>query len=461
MKGKSSRYVRYAVQIGFLAFLTYVGYMHQKLGGGPAGMPSVDALCPLGGAETIYSYIKSGLLLRRTAPSALILFGSVALMTVLLGRVFCGWICPLGTIGQLSASLGEKIGIKKIKLSDKTDRIMRLGKYVVLAIAVLGSWYYGTLLWRDFDPWVAWMHISAGWSEVKESPWSFGVLFVTVIGASMVIERFWCRYLCPLGGLLSILQKFSLVKVRRNDSTCVHCHKCSSSCPMGLDPESKEVETSPDCIACGECVISCPVQDTLTMGTSKKRLSPLAVGLLGLIIFFGIYGTARYTGIWTTSASMPQIKEQVNPADYVFGWMSLDKVSEITGLSPEKLIDIGNLEPNIPHDKPLKSIEGVDDHKFTDEVKEWFNSDESKLITVVSPQAPSNINELRGSLTLIELGSMFSVDPSDIVRYLVDEKGWTGTIPLDQPMKDIAKSRGEEVQVIRDAVKYILTKQTS
>ena len=183
MKGKGSRIVRYTVQIGFLAFLTYIGYMHQQLGGGPNGMPPVDALCPLGGAESMYSYLKSGIWLRRTAPSAMVLFVSVALMTVLLGRVFCGWICPLGTIGQLSASLGRKIGIKKIELPErKTDRVMRLGKYVVLAIAVLGSWYYGTLLWRGYDPWVAWMHISAGWAEVEEAPWAFGILFFVVIG---------------------------------------------------------------------------------------------------------------------------------------------------------------------------------------------------------------------------------------------------------------------------------------
>ncbi|GAB1486067.1 hypothetical protein MASR2M79_11140 [Aminivibrio sp.] len=63
--------IRYGIMIGFLLFLTWVGYRHQVLGGGPAGVPPVDALCPLGGLESLYTWIRSGTWLRRTAPSAM------------------------------------------------------------------------------------------------------------------------------------------------------------------------------------------------------------------------------------------------------------------------------------------------------------------------------------------------------------------------------------------------------
>ena len=455
MKTKRSRWLRYGVQLGFLAFMTYMGYMHQKLGGGTQGAPTVDALCPLGGMESIYGYITSGTWLRRTAPSALILFGAVALMTVLLGRIFCGWICPLGTIGEWSSKIGKKLGIKQIEIPDGPDRVMRLGKYVVMAIAVFGAWYYGTLLWRDYDPWVAWMHISAGWAEVEESPWAFAVLFGTVIGASFFVERFWCRYLCPLGGLLSILQKFSLVKVRRDDSTCVHCMKCDSSCPMGLKPESAKVVTSGDCIACGECVESCPVADTLEAGTSGRKISPMAMGIVGLIIFFGIYGTAKTTGYWQTYASAPKGVTVEDPAEYVYGWMSLEQVSDQVGLPIEKLVEIGNLPEGIPTDVAMKRIEGVDDHEFTEALSLWFEANDVPKTEMSA--IPENPDEIKGSLTLLEIGTMYGVDPSEIVDMLRD-KGWTGEISLEEPVKDIAKSRGEEVQVIRDAVKDILGK---
>ncbi|PKL02056.1 MAG: hypothetical protein CVV55_06405, partial [Synergistetes bacterium HGW-Synergistetes-2] len=77
--------IRYGVMFAFLAYISWVGYQHQVLGGGPAGIPPVDALCPLGGLESIYSYLTSGVWLRRIAPSALILFIAVAGITLLLG----------------------------------------------------------------------------------------------------------------------------------------------------------------------------------------------------------------------------------------------------------------------------------------------------------------------------------------------------------------------------------------
>ncbi|GAB1427491.1 hypothetical protein MASR2M17_09170 [Aminivibrio sp.] len=72
-------------------------------------------------------------------------------------------------------------------------------KYVILAVILYFTWTLGTLAWRPWDPWVSWMHLSAGWDEIVSSPWGYVVLFLLVIGAGVFIERFWCRYLCPLG----------------------------------------------------------------------------------------------------------------------------------------------------------------------------------------------------------------------------------------------------------------------
>lgn len=456
MKGSGSRWVRYSVQLGFLAFMTYLGYMHQRLGGGPQGVPPVDALCPLGGAESLYGYLSSGNWLRRTAPSALILLIAVISMTAIAGRVFCGWICPLGTIGEWSASLGKGIGIKQRRLSAPVDAFLRLGKYVVLSVAVFGSWHYGTLLWRGYDPWVAWMHLSAGWAEIEEAPWSFAVLFGLVIGASMVVERFWCRYLCPLGGLLSLFQKISPVKVRRDESLCVHCHRCGSVCPMGLDPESKEVETSADCISCGECVLRCPVDGALKMGTSRFRLSPVAVGFIGLALFFGVYGTARLGDKWETSTPAPSNMEGGNPADLVYGWMSLEQVSQQTGVPVETLIALGGLPQDTPRDLSMKKIDGFDDHAFTESLARWFEEKRSEK-AVFTAEKTANPDEIRGSSTLNEIALAYGIGILDIVAELTVE-GWSGDIQLDRPVKDIAKEREREVQEIRDVVKRLLNR---
>lgn len=83
----SSR-LRILIQGSFLAFMTWTGYRHQVLGGGPQGVPPVDALCPLGGMETLFGFLSSGTWLRRVAPSALVLFAIVVVVTLLFGRVF-------------------------------------------------------------------------------------------------------------------------------------------------------------------------------------------------------------------------------------------------------------------------------------------------------------------------------------------------------------------------------------
>jgi polyferredoxin len=159
--------VRYAVMFGFLAFITWVGYRHQVLGGGPAGVPTVDALCPLGGLESIYSYLSSGTWLRRVAPSALVLFAAVVGITLLFGRVFCGWICPLGTIGEISGGLARKLGIKRKELPQSLDRALKMLKYAILAVILYYTWSLA-LAWRDYDPWAAWMHLAA--AGTRSSP---------------------------------------------------------------------------------------------------------------------------------------------------------------------------------------------------------------------------------------------------------------------------------------------------
>ncbi|NLO57763.1 MAG: 4Fe-4S binding protein, partial [Synergistaceae bacterium] len=391
--------VRYAVMFGFLAFITWVGYQHQVLGGGPGGVPTVDALCPFGGLESIYSWLSSGTWLRRVAPSALILFGAVIAMTLLFGRVFCGWICPLGTIGEISAGIGRKLGIKRVELSGSLDRTLKMLKYIILVVILYYTWTLGTLAWRDYDPWAAWMHLAAGWDEIVGTPWAFAVLFGLVIGAGLFIERFWCRYLCPLGATLGILQKFSLTKVSRNGETCIKCSKCTRSCPMGLAPMEVEKVTDADCIACGRCTESCPVEKTLFFSfAGKKTLSALLVGMLGVALFFGAYGTAKVTGYWQTFAST-SVEALKDPVEGIFGWMNIDEVAQQVKLSPEKVLEIAKFPADTPRNVSIKKIEGVNDEVLKEDIKAYFIANPAEAPKPVK-EVPENPDELKGSFTL-------------------------------------------------------------
>ncbi len=367
----SSRNVRLAVQMAFLAFMSWVGYRHQVLGGGPAGVPTVDAMCPFGGLESLYAFLGTGGWLRRVAPSALVLFVGVVLVTIIVGRVFCGWICPLGTIGELSALAGRKAGIRKASLPDVVDRPARYLKYLTLGIIIFLTWKTGTLVWRGLDPWVAWMHLSAGIGGLLENPWGYAVLFGAVIAASFFgIERFWCRYLCPLGGVLAIIQKLSFVKIRRNEARCVNCHACGRECPVGLDPETVPVVTSAECIACGRCAERCPVPDTLCFGTAARSHSVVFVGLLGVALFLGVWGGARATGLWVTYAS-PKTAQSAS-ADSIFGWMTISQAAKAVKLPEDVFISAAGLPETVSRDVSIKKLPGVNDEKVRESVGDYL-----------------------------------------------------------------------------------------
>jgi len=447
----SSSRLRILVQGGFLAFMTWTGYRHQVLGGGPQGVPPVDALCPFGGMESLYAFLSSGTWLRRVAPSALILLVIVAVVTLLLGRVFCGWICPLGTIGEWTAKISRRLGIRPRELPEPLDRPLRFPKYAVLAVIIVFTWKLGTLAWRPYDPWAAWMHLSAGLEAMAEAPWSFAVLFGTVIGASLFIERFWCRYLCPLGALLAPLQNLSLFKVRRSEEHCIHCHLCSKSCPVRLDPESTDVTSSAECLACGRCVEACPREKALFFGTRTRALSVTAVGLLGVGLFLGGYGLARAANLWSTYAPPPATTLAEDPASAIFGWMSVRKVSETVGLPVEKVLEITGLPPDTPLDKPIKEI--TDDEAFRDALRKWFGKEKGTSGTEPPGKLP-NPDEIRGSMTMEEVASTYGVDG----RGVFEKAGWPPDSPVDRPLKEIAGTLGREVSEIREAVKALSAK---
>jgi NapH/MauN family ferredoxin-type protein len=437
-----SSWLRASVQFGFLGFMTWLGYRHQVLGGGPSGVPTVDALCPFGGLEGLYSILASGTWLRRLAPSAMVLLVVLVVMTLLFGRIFCGWICPLGTLGEWNSRLGSRLGIKKRELPPKVDGVLRWLKYLVLLVIIFATWKAGTLVWRGFDPWVAWMHLSAGWEEFVESPWSYFSLFVLVIGLSLFIERFWCRYLCPLGAFLAPLQKISIFKIRRSKDDCIHCHRCGPACPVRLDPEKKDVERSAECIACGRCVESCPREKALFFGTSSRKISVLVLGILSISLFFGGYGLARGMGWWQTYAASSGASGGL-AAPNLYGWMTLEDVSETLKVPVQEIIGAVDLPEDFPTDVPLKNIEGIDDEALLERILERTQ--------IPSPTAPSNPDEIKASMTIREISAVWGLDPVEIL----ETAGWPADVSLDSTLKTLSGELDKGVTEIREAVKKL------
>ena len=271
------RTMRRVIQTGVLAFIAFIALQHLLVGESSTTITaSWEAFCPFGGFETLYAFIASGgKYVPHTHLSNLVVLGAVLLTALLTRNAFCGWICPLGFIQDLTASFSRFVQkrIPPVRRAVKTlkqrgarfailDRYLRYVKYLVLIWAVAGAAYWGTMVFREYDPWAALWNLTE---------WSIGfgtlVLGLTLV-SSLFIERPWCRYACPLGAATGLVGLLSPVQLRRESDACKSCALCSRSCPMGLEVDTATKITSPDCIGCLECIDVCPREGALELKLS-------------------------------------------------------------------------------------------------------------------------------------------------------------------------------------------------
>ncbi len=245
------------------------------------------------------------------------------LSTLLIGRFFCGWLCPLGT------SL-DMLRLREVYRSRfKREKELRGLKYVLLA-ALLVTGLVGstvlmlldpiTLLTRSFTLFVypafnmivtstastlynrgilpdlmVWIDTDLRESllpaaqPVYQLSWLFLAVFAATVALNLVAHRFWCRYLCPLGAMLSLLSRASLLG-RRVSADCSRCGKCQATCRMGaVEPKSFGADVG-ECVLCGECDALCPnsaisygARTIVTSEYDVSRRNLLAIGGLATV----------------------------------------------------------------------------------------------------------------------------------------------------------------------------------
>ena len=103
--------------------------------------------------------------------------------------------------------------------------------------------------------------------------WAAYLSTAIVLVSSFFVERAWCRYACPLGGALSLVGKFSLLRIRRTEESCKGCAICSRPCPVKLPVDTAKTISS-DCIGCLECVDTCPRPGALEVKLAPVWLDP-------------------------------------------------------------------------------------------------------------------------------------------------------------------------------------------
>jgi ferredoxin len=237
---------RRVLQFGFLS-LTLIGvFLIQG---------NAERWCPFGGVEALYTYATEGNLTCSLAVSNFYILGGIVVMTLLLRRAFCGYMCPIGTVSEWLQRGAARLGVRAVTVPRGLDRGLSLLKYPVLAIILYFTYRAAELVFRGYCP--AYALVSRHGEDITF--WAYLVTGLIVIG-SLVLTMPFCRWLCPLAAVLNPLSRFGLTRVRRDEGACVDCGKCARVCPMAIAvDEVREVKAS-RCLSCLDCVDACPAR---------------------------------------------------------------------------------------------------------------------------------------------------------------------------------------------------------
>lgn len=266
---KNALWPRNALQIFFFALIAAISINHTLVEQGN-GIPllaaaSVHAVCPFGGVETLYTFITTGTFVQKIHSSSFILMISVFLLSLLFGGVFCGWVCPFGSIQEWVGRFGRRIFKRRYNrfIPYRFDRYLRYLRYLVLVWVLYMTAVTGKLIFSDVDPYYALFNFWTG--EVAIA--AYVILAITLLG-SLFVERPWCKYACPYGAVLGLTNLVRVFQIRRSESLCKFDGACSKTCPMNIPVDEMKVIRNHQCIACLKCTSAegiCPVPGTVEL----------------------------------------------------------------------------------------------------------------------------------------------------------------------------------------------------
>ena len=269
MKGKLkiTQIIRHIIQL--IAFILFPGLFVSTFG----ALKDVY-MAVIGGDFSISEYSEQIILLIAVLP-----------ITALFGRFFCGFLCSFGAMGELLSWISSKIIKKPVVIGEKADRVLKWLKYVVLALNVVLIWTLSVSADSSDSPWNVFGMYSTyvGWTDLTAWISVGGVLLLLIIVGDFLVERFFCRYLCPLGAVFSILSKLRLMKNKKRDENCGNCQMCSKKCSMGISLNKTNNVKSGECINCYKCVDSCP------RGNMTSNPVPAVAGTVAVVGMTGLF----------------------------------------------------------------------------------------------------------------------------------------------------------------------------
>ncbi len=189
------------------------------------------------------------------------------LSALIFGRLWCGYVCPLGFYQELLSMFRKKLHIPTFHVSQKVKSFLRPLKWIILIYFVLSVVFF------DLRP-VMYIRPDLSFSDADMSLYKIVIVGI-VTGICFLNERAYCKY-CPLGTLRGFVNKISLGKIKKNGDSCTHCRACLECCPMDIhaiyEERTKPDVTHTDCIYCMKCIEACPERDTLSFTLLGKNV---------------------------------------------------------------------------------------------------------------------------------------------------------------------------------------------
>jgi polyferredoxin len=333
-----SQRIRRVVQWVFVALNLWIGaqfylWVRWFERGGQGWMVSrpagVDGWLPIAGLMNLKYLLTTGQV-PAMHPAAMFLLIAFLMMSVVLKKSFCGWLCPVGTASETLWKLGRRVFGRNFHVPRWLDGQLRGLKYLLLGFFVFVIAWMPAEALRDF---LAGPYGTIADVKMLNLFRTMGVVGIAVMAGlvvlSVLIQNFWCRYLCPYGALMGLASLLSPVKIRRDAQACIDCGKCSKACPSSLKVDQLVQIRSVECTACMACVASCPVENALQLALPAAKaqdaatrwrgraVNPRAVAAVLAVIFFGVVLLARMSGHWQTVLPRAVYMQLVPHADEV------------------------------------------------------------------------------------------------------------------------------------------------
>ncbi|MCX6133827.1 MAG: 4Fe-4S binding protein [Ignavibacteriales bacterium] len=316
-----SQFLRSTVQLAFVLLCVWIGiefhlFMRWGLSGGTTSFvarpPGAEGFLPIGALMSFKYWFDSGIV-NQIHPSGLYIFVAIVVISLMLKKAFCSWLCPIGTLSESLWMLGEKVFGRNVIITKWLDIPLRSLKYFLLLFFVAAIWGMDVPSMKAFieSPYnrMADVKMYLFFARITSTAlWTVLILMML----SVVVKNFWCRYLCPYGAFLGFLSLLSPVKITRQKSTCVDCELCTKACPSDIIVHLAGRVRSDECTACLKCVEVCPVKNTLSLRTPKSSTDIPAWVFGGLVagVFAAITGLAIMTGSWQNNISKEEYRVQ-------------------------------------------------------------------------------------------------------------------------------------------------------